>query len=156
MILLDFILFYITIIDLIYVISDIYTKYQPSTQPSYHSFSSLHLLQSVIEICLSRLSVSPSAPGPGSGIGPNIVNQSTSKTVPYTSASKSSNIVSSISNFFTQPGKSKNNNVNNDNNSNSGSGGGNTDSNIKWNANNNRESFNLIKDEEIEQLVRSR
>lgn len=117
------------------------------------------LPQSVIEICLTRLSISSSGPGTrtGSGIVPNMVDQSTRKTVFHTSASKTTNIVCSISNFFTQPSKSKKNNDDKDNNSNdSGSGSGNTDSNMKWNATNNRENFNLIKDEEIEQLVRSR
>lgn len=95
-----------------------------------------------------------------------MIDQSTHKTVSHISASKTTNIVSSISNFFTQPAKSKKYNDDKDNNSNnsnntgsgsgSGSGSGYTDSNMKWNATNNRENFNLIKDEEIEQLVRSR
>jgi hypothetical protein len=118
--------------------------------PSY-PLSSLSL-QSVIEICLGRLTVSLH--------GPNAVDRSThqpSNALPYTPAnapaavSKGNNIVKSISNFFSQPEKNKNDNKSNG-----------TDNNMKWNAPTDRVSMsakvnaNLITEDEVQQLVLSR
>lgn len=120
-------------------------------QFNFYSPLSTLLLQSVIEICLGRLTVSSH--------GPDAVDRSThhpaSTTLPYTPAPapalKGNNLVKSISNFFSQPDKNKYDSKSNE-----------TDNNVKWNAPSDRVSMsanknaNLITEDEVQQLVLSR
>lgn len=135
--------FYITLLNYLCLPSNLLYTFYPL--PS--------LLQSVIEICLGRLTVTSH--------GPIAVDRSYhphgSTTLPYTHApapahvSKGNNLVKSISNFFSQPEKNKHDKKSNE-----------TDNNVKWNAPTDRLSVSananatLITEDEVQQLVLSR